>query len=101
MSRRWAAILLFLGTGGSALLTRRCEVGPDYKEPETKSQGSYEAGAPGAVPDPVVVEWWRSFQDPVLDRLIDRAITGNRDVRTAAALLREARALYSLENYNL
>jgi len=83
------------------LLLTGCEVGPDYKEPETKSQADYENGKGLTSPDPVVVEWWKTFDDPILNRLIERAIAGNRDVRTAAALLREARALYSQENFDL
>jgi multidrug efflux system outer membrane protein len=83
------------------LLAPGCEVGPDYKEPETKTADGYAAAAPGLSTDPVIVEWWRQFGDPILDRLIDRAIAGNRDVRTAAALLREARALHNLEEFDL
>ncbi len=83
------------------LLALGCEVGPDYQEPETKTADGYAAAAPGLSPDPVIVEWWRQFGDPLLDRLIDRAIAGNRDVRTAAALLREARALHNLEEFDL
>jgi len=84
------------------LLALGCAVGPDYQEPETTTPGAYAGAAtPGVSPDPVIVEWWRQFQDPLLDRLIDRALAGNRDVRTAAALLREARALTDHERYDL
>ena len=36
--------------------------------------------------------WWRSFGDPVLDRLIDKAIAGNKTLQTAAARVQEAQA---------
>jgi outer membrane protein, multidrug efflux system len=37
--------------------------------------------------------WWRSFHDPVLDRLIERADAQSLDLRVAAARIAEARAL--------
>ena len=39
---------------------------------------------------PVAAEWWRGFDDPVLDDLVARAIAGNPSLRIAAA--RSARA---------
>jgi multidrug efflux system outer membrane protein len=51
--------------------------------------------------EPAVVQWWKQFEDPILDRLIDRAVAGNRDVKTATALLRETRALYDLDRFDL
>jgi outer membrane protein, multidrug efflux system len=38
-------------------------------------------------------EWWKAFNDPVLDGLIERATQGNASVRVAAARLAQARAL--------
>ncbi|PNG24565.1 efflux transporter outer membrane subunit [Methylocella silvestris] len=37
-------------------------------------------------------DWWRSFNDPVLDGLIKEAIAGNQSVASAKAKVREARA---------
>jgi multidrug efflux system outer membrane protein len=38
-------------------------------------------------------EWWKAFNDPILDNLIERADRGNASVRVAAARLAQARAL--------
>jgi outer membrane protein, multidrug efflux system len=38
-------------------------------------------------------EWWKAFNDPVLDRLMERANQGNSSVRVAAARLAQARAV--------
>ncbi len=46
----------------------------------------------GATGGPVDVQWWKSFGDPVLASLVDRAITSNSDIAIAAARVREARA---------
>ncbi len=39
--------------------------------------------------------WWRGFNDPELNRLIDLAVASNPDLRIATARVREARALRS------
>jgi multidrug efflux system outer membrane protein len=37
-------------------------------------------------------DWWKAFDDPMLDKLIERANQGNASVRIAAARLAQARA---------
>jgi len=94
-----SALLLLLA--GSTLLAASCSVGRDYEPPPEKVPDRFEFGQGATTADPVFVEWWRLFEDPLLNQLIDRAIAGNRDVKTATALLRETRALYSLERYDI
>jgi outer membrane protein, multidrug efflux system len=81
-------------------------VGPDYHSPRTRvSERWHElptdgviqpATQPASVPTPTapsdLAQWWRSFADPQLDRLIERAATANLDLRIAEARVREARA---------
>lgn len=38
-------------------------------------------------------QWWAQLQDPQLDALIERALSSNRDLKTAAFRIAEARAL--------
>ncbi|ESQ86124.1 hypothetical protein AEAC466_02735 [Asticcacaulis sp. AC466] len=38
--------------------------------------------------------WWRSFNDPVLDRLVETALANNTDIAIAAARVEEARAQF-------
>jgi len=86
------ALLLLLG----------CSVGPDYQEPQTKTAAAFEGSSKeGFSSDPSIVAWWREFGDEALNGLIDRAVSGNRTVAAQAALIREARALYGLETYDL
>ena len=49
---------------------------------------------PAAPAAPVIIEaqWWKTFGDQVLDRLIDEALVHNYDLATAAANVAEARA---------
>ncbi len=37
-------------------------------------------------------EWWKAFNDPVLDGLVERASRSNASIEVAAARLRQARA---------
>jgi len=43
-------------------------------------------------------QWWRAFGDPVLERLVERALERNTDLRTAMARVDEARAAASAEH---
>jgi multidrug efflux system outer membrane protein len=66
-----------------------CAVGPDYRRPETAVADAWvEAGSPGQI-DPV---WWKSFGDPELTRLVERALASGPDLAEARARLAEARA---------
>jgi len=66
-------------------------VGPDYRAPEAQTQAGFTyAAQPGLSNDAVEVAWWRSFQDPLLTRFIETALSANHDLRIATASLREA-----------
>jgi multidrug efflux system outer membrane protein len=54
---------------------------------------------PAAVHD--LSNWWRQMGDPVLDDLIERALTAAPDMRTAQARLKQARASRDLAVANL
>jgi len=44
-------------------------------------------------PAPASILWWRGFDDPMLNGLVDQAVTNNPDLRIATAHVLEARAL--------
>lgn len=46
-----------------------------------------------ATKPPVLAQWWRRMNDPLLNELMNEAIQGNLDVAAAKARIREARAL--------
>ena len=74
-----------------------CAVGPDYHPPQTKAPANWaEPQLGGATNAPVqITEWWKVFNDPELNSLIERAVQANYDLRVAEAQLLEARALRS------
>src|SRR5438445_5364077 len=91
---------LALGILPIALLSG-CAVGPNYKRPQTSVANSF-ANAPTNAPDEAALAiWWKGFNDTRLDRLVDRAITNNHDLRIATANLKEARAFRRLTTFDL
>ena len=57
----------------------------------TIAAGSF-ASLPVASIEPVPDDWWRLYDDPVLDRLVEASIGANADLRVAYANLDGARA---------
>jgi NodT family efflux transporter outer membrane factor (OMF) lipoprotein len=85
-----------LATFASALALAACAVGPNYAPPATPSQagGPFIAAKGPAIQPlaPVEANWWRLYNDPILDGLIADALAANTDVRVAVARLARARA---------
>lgn len=92
----WRGIGIVAGVIGAGLLLGACAVGPRYAPPKpaTSSSGPFVSTAPGAATgQPLPDDWWRLYRDPVLDRLVRRALVENKDLRIAAANLENAQAL--------
>jgi NodT family efflux transporter outer membrane factor (OMF) lipoprotein len=82
---------------GAALLAG-CAVGPDYRAPEPVSGAAprlREAAVANVTASPLPPSWWRLFDDADLDRLVEKALAHNTDLRQAAADLQRARAALS------
>ena len=76
-----------------AALLGACAVGPDYRAPETAATPFVAAQTAPVEQEPFEAAWWEQFQDPVLDSLIERALTDDLDLRIALARVEEARAV--------
>lgn len=79
----------------SALAVSACAVGPDYvaSRPTGASSGPFlSADRPVFTPTPLPADWWRLYNDPVLDGLITHALSANTDLRQALARVERARA---------
>lgn len=61
-----------------------CTVGPDYVRPDIKAPDQWTVEYQAAA-DLANTQWWRHFNDPVLDSLIETAVRGNLDLKSAAA----------------
>lgn len=72
-------------------------VGPRYLAPEPGAPPVWQAelapGVSAAREEPAALgRWWAMLDDPILTRLVERAVAGNLDLKRAQARLREARA---------
>lgn len=79
-----------LGMGASLLLLSACSLGPAYAPPQHRIADQwYGQGGSGPVAS---ARWWESFNDPMLNSLVEQMLAGNPDLRVAQARMAEARA---------
>ena len=92
MSRHLVVILILAG------LPAGCTLGPEAHRPdslvnENTRFNAVDPAQPDDAPPPPMGRWWRAFDDPVVDTLVEQAVAGNLDVRIAAARVMEAESL--------
>ena len=80
----------------SALALSACAVGPDpvahVPSPDAAAGPFLSAEAGVVTPTPLPADWWRLYDDPVLDGLVADALAANTDIRQATARIARARA---------
>ena len=89
--------ILFLSS--ICVLTGSCKVGPDYKTPDTVVPADFSEDKKKktfAPNDEDLTAWWKIFNDPFLNSLIEETITGSFDYKIALEQVIQAR-----ENYNV
>ena len=76
-------------------LLAACTVGPDYVRPSPPHVPGFvrQEAAQDNAPQPADEAFWRSFGDPILERLVGAALLHNHDLRIALANYRQADAL--------
>lgn len=87
---------------GLLVMLGGCTVGPDYQRatpvaPDrwlstASSPDSALAASPATDDVAALAQWWTWFEDPVLNALIDTALTQNLDLRAAKARVHAARS---------
>src|SRR5690349_9289243 len=64
----------------ASLLLCGCAVGPNYHPPAATAPPAFSnASDPAFTADPALADWWRGFNDPQLNALVDRALRHNHD----------------------
>ncbi|HEY2629496.1 MAG TPA: efflux transporter outer membrane subunit [Usitatibacter sp.] len=71
------------------ILLQGCTVGPNYARPEVDLPKDYAAAQTNVE---LAADWWKVFNDPVLDKLEVEALDANRDLRAAAERIEQARS---------
>jgi NodT family efflux transporter outer membrane factor (OMF) lipoprotein len=94
---RFSPLTRFFGVSLSALALSACAAGPDYVAPlaPPTSSGPFISQSAAVSAAPVSADWWKLYNDPVLDGLIQDALKANTDIRVAVAHLEKARAALS------
>lgn len=75
-------------------------MGPDHCVPEVCLPEKFEQ-MEQEVESMDLTTWWTQFEDPLLDTLIEDALTCNFDLRIALHRIEEVRAFYKIERSNL
>lgn len=94
----WGNFTGTLSVIGLVLATPACMAGPDFVKPKVSLNASWSESrdprlAAGAVVD---IPWWRTFDDPTLDELIELAYHQNLSLQIAGLRILEARAQLGL-----
>lgn len=95
LTRSAAALAALALVGG-------CSLAPQYVRPDAPVAPQFVGDAAGNAAHAAVDTGWRTFfPDPRLQALIATALENNRDLRTAAERIEEARAQYNIQRADL
>jgi outer membrane protein, multidrug efflux system len=78
---------------GATLLLGGCSVGPNYHRPEVAVPAAWGWKDASPLDAAIKGDWWKSFHDPVLDRLEAQAIAANQNLRSSFERFNQARAV--------
>ncbi|MCJ2182963.1 efflux transporter outer membrane subunit [Novosphingobium sp. 1949] len=91
----------FVALGALGLALAGCATaGPDYAPPEhavanaPSAQGAFVSGQdPAYAQAPLPDDWWKLYNDPRLDTLVEEALAANADLRVAEANILKSRGV--------
>ncbi len=85
----------YIALAAAAVVLSGCAVRTNARVPAVGMPAGYSAPQDATVQTSAadLASWWKSFQDPTLNSLVDRAVKGNIDLRIARERVREARAV--------
>ncbi len=92
MKKIYGAIVLLLALGSC--------VGPKYTEPTNNFEDTYKSYKYDTIAtseDTLInLQWWKFFEDPDLDTLVNHALEYNKDVLMAASRIEQSRAILGM-----
>jgi outer membrane protein, multidrug efflux system len=106
--RRGIGIAALIATGSLS----SCTLEPHYQRPAAPVPSTWTGGTPASADMPASATaasatpasdlgWRQFFPDPNMQRLIERALTNNRDLRVAALNVQSAQAQYRIQRADL
>lgn len=95
----------FVIAAAAALALTGCMMGPDYQRPSAPVPTAFNEppGWKPAEPSDGADRgaWWASFNDPLLDSLLQRVVVSNQSLKASEAAFRQARAVVDQARSNL
>jgi hypothetical protein len=88
------AVAVAMSLSSLVLALNACTVGPEFVRPETPVNSRWSTGAEPQVVNEGIPngEWWKEFNDPALDELIELAYRQNLPLQVAGLRIMESRA---------
>lgn len=85
----------YLAMGVMAAVLGGCTLGPEPQRPANVADNAdrFVNTTANEAAEANLVEWWKRFDDPVIDELVTQALEHNTDLRAAVARVTESRAL--------
>lgn len=85
-------------SGAALMILTGCVVGPNYNRPSIATRETWASPIQATATNwqENLAGWWKQFNDPQLDSLIERATLSNLDLKIAQARVRESRARYGI-----
>ena len=79
--------------GAALALLSGCTIGPDFENPEAPVAAGWSESDERISHSPAdTIEWWKRFDDPVLDRLVKKASEQNLTIELAGLRVMQSRA---------
>lgn len=93
--RIWLIILSVILSG--------CSFTPELKKPDMELPSTLKLDTSGLQPSAYSFQpqWWKQFNDPVLDKLIEEALKNNDDLLIAASRIEQAGAILGISSAEL
>lgn len=93
---RTLTIVLFIALYG-------CSLTPELKKPEIELPSNLQPSAYSLKPvaDSPRLQWWKQFNDPLLDRLIEESLKNNDDLLIAVSRIEQAGAILGISTSQL
>lgn len=83
-----------------AVVVQGCKLYPKYERPIVDMPATWRIPTDESSTY-ANLQWWKQFNDPVLDSLIDEALDNNRDIKVAIARVYEFKGQLAIVNSNL
>ena len=79
----------------AVLLSGCAWLAPDYERPSLDMPEKWVTQQQNGDKTEKLKDWWKEYNDPVLQKLIEEALAGNGDLAVAAARVQQAQAQYN------